>query len=178
MRPANAASAFVTAFFLSPVMSHADDHGHKHHDHKYDGHRHGEAAHVAESDELHVMHAWAASEGSGDTPVYMRIHNKTDQAITLKGAEGNWAAEFFVTGTMLNDGSPERIKIEALSIPPGAAMILKPDGAAILAHGLLAGLSDGDIRNLHLQFDDKELEVEVQILPHGATRHPHAGHMH
>ncbi|MDO5646615.1 copper chaperone PCu(A)C [Paracoccus sp. (in: a-proteobacteria)] len=149
----------VLALLAAPAFA-GDDHDH----------------HVTEVDGIRIQHVWTVA-GADPAPVYLEIINDSDVELTLTGAESDWA-EFALVGAWLSGGQSTAQGIDALRIAPGARMHLEPGGVSLMAGPLSEPLTVGDHLDIHLHFNDLEIEAEAEVFPTGTKRHPHAGHDH
>lgn len=102
----------------------------------------------------------------GNSAAYMMLTNYTDQDVSLVGASSDVAAAVEVhLSSMSEDGTMKMEKQDAVVIPAGKALELKPGSYHIMFIGLMDDLMVGDEVTLTLHFDgydDVTLTVPVQ----------------
>lgn len=140
-------------------------------------HHHDHAAHLAEAGDLRLLHAWAV-EGSDPLLIFVEIENTGAEDVTLTGIHGDWG-DFDLVAPVLQNGEPVLVTLSELTIPAQSELHLEPGGAAIRALNLTEEAHEGHVEELDLHFTgDLEAEIDVEIMPRGTTKHPHAGHNH
>lgn len=102
----------------------------------------------------------------GNSAAYMMLTNYTDQDVSLVGASSDVAAAVEVhLSSMSEDGTMKMEKQDAVVIPAGKSLELKPGSYHIMFIGLMDDLMVGDEVTLTLHFDgydDVTLTVPVQ----------------
>lgn len=102
----------------------------------------------------------------GNSAAYMMLTNYTNQDVSLVGASSDVAAAVEVhLSSMSEDGTMKMEKQDAVVIPAGKALELKPGSYHIMFIGLMDDLMVGDEVTLTLHFDgydDVILTVPVQ----------------
>lgn len=152
-----------------------DDHDHAEgHDHDHD---HGAARHLAEIGDLRLIHGWAV-DGADPLLVFVEIQNIGAAMQVLEEVHGDWGS-FDIVAPVLKEGEITLTPMRSLPLPAGSKMMLAPGSVAIRAQDLTEDLHEGHIEQLDLHFSGGiEAEIDVEIMPEGTTRHPHAGHNH
>lgn len=167
--------SLIALLGTTPALADGPSDGHAHAGHD---HAHGdEAHHLTEAGDMRLIHAWAA-EGATPLLVYVEIQNTGATEAVLTGAEADWAS-FDIVAPVLRDGAAALVTLDDLPVPAQSTLDLAPGSVAIRAQDLAQDLHEGHVAHLHLHFaDGLAAEIDVEILPRGTTRHPHAGHVH
>ncbi len=136
------------------------------------------AAAFAQADKLDVSNAWARPTLPGQTAGggYLSIQNKGG-ADKLLAASAD-IAKSVELHTMSMDGEVMRMRqLDALDIPAGKTVELKPGGLHIMFIGLKEPLKVGASFPLTLRFE-KAGEVKVRMKVASAPEAAHDGHKH
>ena len=138
----------------------------------------GDDDHVATLGGLEAIHAWSRAT-TGDTGfVFVELHNEGDTPMTLIGGETEIAGAVELVGFTNAGGKAEYVAMPMLPVAPGTEMELVPEGAALRLTGLTQALEENGHFDLHLVFEEGEVEVHVEIEAADATQSRHAGHAH
>jgi hypothetical protein len=138
---------------------------------------------VARADGLAARDAWVAlaPPGMAMHAAYLTLDNAGSPARTLVAveAEGYGAASLHETRTTA-EGVMAMTAVEALSVPAGGAVAMRPGGLHLMLEGPDGPRAEGDVVALVLGFaDGATLAVEAVVRPMsaGAQGHGH-GHGH
>ncbi len=110
----------------------------------------------ADSDAPVVQDAYARAvpPGMSNSAVFMRIHNPSEEAITLVGATSP-VAEVVELHTHEQDAGVMKMRrVERIEIPPQDEAVLEPGGLHLMLINLRQPLAAGDPVALELEFAD------------------------
>lgn len=137
-------------------------------------------AHSYEVGAIKIGHPWARPTVVGQTAGggYLKLENSGKTADRLMSVSSA-AAERVELHTMKLDGDVMRMRqLDAIELPPGASVELKPGGHHLMLVGLKAPLELGKSIPLKLTFEkagDVMVEVKVEKAP-ASTPAPAADH--
>lgn len=134
-------------------------------------------SHLAETEGLRILHAWAAATTGLEALVYLEIENTGPEDRLLTGAEVSGATAALV-GYAYTDAKDTWTVLPQLAVPKGGDLHLEPKALALRLSGLTAPLVEAQDLEIALLFGSVHVPVHVEILPASATAHPHAGHQH
>jgi copper(I)-binding protein len=116
---------------------------------------------------ISVSHAWTGStaEMAHAIEVYMTIENKGPEALTLTGAEVDFAQPgVFQAQVVSADGALRTRETGAVEIAAGQSVTMQPGGLRIVFNDVQRRLFAGDHFHAHLQFAEiGEVEIEVEV---------------
>jgi len=115
--------------------------------------------------------AYATAPGAPTGAVFLTLHNPGAAADKLVGASTNVAAsvEIHESATDAN-GVATMTKVDALEIPAGQQVSLKPDGYHLMLMGLTAPLAEGTPFDVTLDFENApDVTLSVTVTAPGAT---------
>ncbi len=115
--------------------------------------------------------AYATAPGATNGAVFMTLHNQQAQADKLIGASTLSAVsvEIHESATDAN-GVATMTKVDAIEIPAGQQVSLKPDGYHLMLMGLTAPLTEGTPFNITLDFENAaDVTLSVSVTAPGAT---------
>lgn len=122
-----------------------------------------------------VEQAWArpTAQGQAAGGGYLRIDNRTGAADRLLGASASGVASAVELHSMSMDGDVMRMrKVDAIDVPAGGTVELKPGGLHLMLIGLSAPLKAHTMVPLVLRFEKAgELRVQMHVGP-GTTDQP------
>jgi len=124
-----------------------------------------------------VEHPWARATGAGQKTGggYLRLDNRgaADRLVSASAA----VSEKVELHSMAMDGDVMRMRqVDAIDLPTGAPVELKPGGLHIMFIGLKAPLKAGDSFPLQLKFEKAgDMTVQVKIEAPGASAASMAG---
>lgn len=133
-------------------------------------------AQEARAGDLAVQQPWTRAAGQGATGVgFLSISNRGAAADRLLSASTP-AARAVELHTMLRDGDVMRMRaVDAIEIPAGQTVALRPGGLHIMLVGLSRPLREGETVPLTLRFERAgEVRVDLAVQAAGA-REPAAG---
>ena len=117
-----------------------------------------------------IGHPWARATAPGQ-PIgggYLTLDNQGPAGDRLLGASAASVAESVELHTMAMDGDVMRMRaLDAIDLPVGRSVALKPGGTHLMLVGLKAPLKAGEKFPLKLRFE-KAGEVEVVVNVEGA----------
>lgn len=169
------------ALLAAPALAQDDHAGHPEHhqDHGDDAHdEHNHDEHVAQSDGLRAVHAWANATTGALALVYVELDNTSDADIALTGGEAAIAEAVHLVGLQNANGELSYAEIGQMPIAAGSQLVLSPNGLALQLSGLSQPLVEGETFEMEIAFGDTHLPTTVEIQSATATRHSHAGHQH
>ncbi len=118
---------------------------------------------------IRIVDPWARAAmqmgGTSTSAVYLVIRNEGEQADRLLGAESEAAQTVELHQSKMEGGTMKMEPVEAIDIPPGGQVELKPGGLHIMLIGLKRDLPAGERLTLVLHFEragDIEVEAEVR----------------
>jgi copper(I)-binding protein len=131
-----------------------------------------------------VEAAWARPTAKGQPAGggYLRIDNKGGAADRLLGASAGAAAASVELHSMSMDGDVMRMRrVDAIDVPAGGTVELKPGGLHLMLMGLTAPLEPHTVVPLTLRFEKAgEVQVQMKVAPKPAgepkMHDDHAGH--
>jgi periplasmic copper chaperone A len=136
------------------------------------------AAQEARAGDLAVQQPWTRAAGQGATGAgFLSISNRGAAADRLLSASTP-AARAVELHTMLRDGDVMRMRaVEAIEVPPGQTVALRPGGLHIMLVGLSRPLREGETVPLTLRFERAgEVRVELSVQAAGAREPAAAQH--
>ena len=106
---------------------------------------------------IHNAMARPAPLAGGTGAIYFTLHNDTDTAVTLVGAESP-AAGAVEIHTTINDNGVMRMRqiTEGTEIAPGDSLELTPGAMHLMLIDLVAPLAEGDSVEVTLHFDEAD----------------------
>lgn len=131
-------------------------------------------------DGIRLESAWSrASAGAArNGAAYLTVHNEGDKADRLVSGSSP-VAETVELHTHIKDGEVMRMRpVEAIEVPTGGSVTLKPGGDHVMLIGLRAPLKEGETFPLTLVFENGGArDVEVTVKSVGARGdHSHGSH--
>ena len=139
----------------------------------------GDDDHLSETQGLRVLHAWTTPADDGALKVFMEIENTGSDPVVLEAGSTEAGAATELVGIDYASGSGDPAPIGAFEIPAGADVDFEPDGLYIQVSELASDPAPGASFDLTLTFTPiGDLEIHVEVLDPGTTKHPHAGHNH
>jgi hypothetical protein len=123
--------------------------------------------------DLAVQQPWTRAAGQGATGAgFMAISNRGAAADRLLSASSP-AARAMEMHTMVRDGEVMRMRaVEAIPVPAGETVALRPGGLHLMLVGLSRPLREGETVPVTLRFERAgEVRVELSVQPAG-TREP------
>jgi copper(I)-binding protein len=126
---------------------------------------------LAEDVSVKFENAWlqAVPPIAEATAAYMRIRNLSQSPLKLTGASSSIAAKIELMITTRHPHNGQEImgmeKVDALEIPPGGLLELKPGGNHLMIMGLTSHPKEGEHVKLTVQFapGDQRLDVELPV---------------
>ena len=131
------------------------------------------AAQETRAGDLAVQQPWTRAAGQGATGAgFMAISNRGAAADRLLSASSP-AARAMEMHTMVRDGEVMRMRaVEAIPVPAGETVALRPGGLHLMLVGLSRPLREGETVPVTLRFERAgEVQVELSVQPAG-TREP------
>ncbi|HET9642085.1 MAG TPA: copper chaperone PCu(A)C [Burkholderiaceae bacterium] len=136
-------------------------------------------AHEFHAGSIRIGHPWAPMTASGQVNggAYMKLQNNGTTPDRLVGAVTP-AADHVEMHSMKLEGDVMRMReIEAIEVPPGGLVELKPGGLHLMLVGLKAPLKQDEKVQLTLRFEKAgDVKVDMKIdrpQPSGAADHKH-----
>lgn len=135
-------------------------------------------AHSFQLGELKIGHPYARATVPGQTAggAFLSIENKgaDDRLVAVRAAVANTVEMH----TMTMDGNVMKMRaVDAIAVPSGKKVELKPGGLHIMFTGLKAPLGEGDSFPMTLRFEKGgEVTVTVKVEPAGGAAAGHGDH--
>jgi periplasmic copper chaperone A len=126
---------------------------------------------LADDVPVKVENAWlqAIPPVAEATAAYMRIRNLSQSPLKLTGASSSIAQKIELMITTRRQRNGQEImgmeSVDALEIPPGGVLELKPGGNHLMIMGLTSHPKEGERVKLTVQFapGDQRLDVEIPV---------------
>lgn len=137
------------------------------------------AAQDARAGDIAVQQPWTRAAGQGATGAgFMAVSNRGAAADRLLSAASP-AARSMEMHTMIRDGDAMRMRpVDAIEIPAGQTVALRPGGLHLMLVGLSRPLREGEAVPVTLRFERAgEVQVTMSVQAAGA-REPAAHHRH
>ncbi len=136
------------------------------------------AAQEARAGDLAVQQPWTRAAGQGATGAgFLSISNRGAAADRLLSA-ATPAARAVELHTMIRDGDVMRMRaVEAIEVPPGQTVALRPGGLHMMLVGLSRPLREGETVPVTLRFE-RAGEVWVALSVQAAGARKPAAHRH
>lgn len=116
---------------------------------------------------ISVSHAWTGETGTmaHAIEIYMTIQNNGADAVTLTGAEIDFArAGVFQAQVVGEDGTLRTREVATVEVAAGQSVTMQPGGLRMVFNDVKRTLRAGDHFRAHLQFAEiGELEIEVEV---------------
>ncbi len=117
---------------------------------------------------IRIVDPWARAAmqmgGTSTSAVYLVIRNEGKEADRLLGAESDAAQTVELHQSKMEGGTMKMEPVEAIDIPPGGQVELKPGGLHIMLIGLKRDLPAGERLTLVLHFEHAgDIEVEAEV---------------
>jgi hypothetical protein len=124
-----------------------------------------------------VSHAWTGETGTmaHAIEVYMTIQNNGSEAVTLTGAEVDFAQPgVFQAQVVGEDGTLRTREVATVEVRAGQSVTMQPGGLRNVFNDVQRTLRAGDHFHAHLEFAEiGELEIEVEVEKVGEDEHDH-----
>ncbi|MEE3328316.1 MAG: copper chaperone PCu(A)C [Myxococcota bacterium] len=130
-----------------------------------------------EAGELFVEEAWVRLPPPQSTAAaFMKIHNGTEEAVVLVGAQSPWAERVEIHRSVLAEGVATMEELETVSIPAGETLILAPKGMHLMLFQPKK-LTEGAQVPLELKFKTAEkISTRAEVRRGPAGKHGGGGH--
>ncbi len=123
---------------------------------------------TASKGDIQVSHGWtvATSSMAHAVEVYVTMWNEGETADKLVGAEVPFADDAVIQAQSLGaDGALEMRDLTSVSLKPGQAVTMHPQGIRLVFNDVQRVLRAGDSFEAHLEFADAgEIEVEISVM--------------
>ncbi|MBM3558545.1 MAG: copper chaperone PCu(A)C [Alphaproteobacteria bacterium] len=136
--------------------------------------------HEAKKGDLRIGHPWsrATAPSAPNGGAYLTVENKGTTADRLLAVRGDVAGKIELHTHTMKDGVMQMRPVEAIDVPAGGKVELKPGGLHVMLLGLKAPLVKGEHFPLTLVFERAgEVPVEVVVDTAGvaapSTQHGH-----
>jgi copper(I)-binding protein len=150
------------------------------------------AAHEYTAGGITVAHPWARATPGGAKVggAYLEIKAAAGTSDRLVAVKSPAAGAAELHNHIMEKGIARMRRVDAIAVPAGKSVVLKPGGYHLMLTDLKAPLKEGDLLKLTLVFEKAgEIEVEATVEPlgamgpHGFDRQPGApaagaGHKH
>jgi hypothetical protein len=145
-------------------------------------------AHEYSNKGVTVAHPWtrATPGGTKAGSLYLQITAQRGKGDKLIGAHSLVAGSAEIHDHIVEQGTGKMRRVDAVAVPGGKSVILRPSGYHIMLIDLKQPLNEGDLTKVTLVFDKAgEIEVDASVEPVGATgphgfaeQPPGGGHQH
>ena len=126
---------------------------------------------------LKIDHPWARATVAANGGAYLAIENGGAQPDRLLRAASPVAATVELHTHIMDGGIMRMRAVEAIDVPAGGKVELKPGGLHIMLMGLKQPLKEGERVKLTLEFEKAgAIEVELAVDKPGAMGNGHGGH--
>ncbi len=117
---------------------------------------------------LSVTEAWARESppGSPNGAVYLTLHNRGKVPDRFLGASGAVATAIELHTVLMEDQVMKMRRVDAMPVPPGLPVVLKPSGPHLMLIGLTQPLRAGQSFPVRCHFEHAgEISVDVTVRP-------------
>lgn len=144
------------------------------------------SATASASDAIKVTSAWARPPltPGGAAAAYISLENTGTGGDRLVGIKSDAAKRIMLHTHMMEDGIAKMRQVEAIDLPTGGVLRMRPGGHHVMLTGPGAGIREGARFPLTLTFEEAgEVTIEVEVLsaqasgPKRVPQKPH-GHIH
>lgn len=132
------------------------------------------AAHDYKAGSLTIGHPHTTAAPGSNAAVYLTVRNDGAEADRLIAAKGDIAAAIELHTSSDESGAMQMRPVEAVEVPVGQTVALKPGGDHIMLIGLTAPLTENGMVPLTLVFE-KAGEVQVEVDIQASGKHDHGG---
>jgi hypothetical protein len=142
------------------------------------------AAHEYSAGGVTVTHPWVRATPGGVrvASAYLEMKAARGQGDRLVGANSPVAGTVELHNHVMEGGIAKMRRVDAIALPGGKSVVLKPSGYHLMLTGLKAPLREGDLVKITLVFEKAgtiDLEATVEPVgatgPHGFTEQPKSG---
>ena len=129
-------------------------------------------AHEHTSKSVTVAHPWARATPGGAKVggAYLEIKAAAGRGDRLIAAKSPVAGAAELHNHIMENGFARMRRVDAIAVPAGTSVILKPGGYHLMLADLKAPLKEGNLLKLTLVFEKAgEIEVDATVEPIGAT---------
>ncbi|WP_119681953.1 copper chaperone PCu(A)C [Indioceanicola profundi] len=116
-------------------------------------------AHSYKTGAVMIGHPWAEPSDGSEVSVFFPLINGGREPDRLLHATSPAADRVIIQDTLRGNVTP----VEALALPPGAPIAMRPGARHLLLKGLKEPLTTGDRVPLMLTFESGQVEVEVHV---------------
>jgi periplasmic copper chaperone A len=141
-------------------------------------------AHEYSAKGVTVAHPWARATPGGATVgvAFLEMKAARGQGDRLVSASSPAAGAVEIHNHVMEGGVAKMRRVEAIAVPGGKSVVLKPSGYHLMLTDLKAPLKEGDLIKITLVFEKAgaiDLEATVEPIgatgPHGFTEQPKTG---
>ena len=128
-------------------------------------------AHEFSANGVTVAHPWARATPGGAKigGAYLEMSAAAGRGDRLIGARSPAAGAVEIHNHVMEGGIMKMRRVDAITVPGGKSVVLKPSGYHLMLTGLKAPLKEGDLLKFTLLFEKAgEIEVEATVEPIGA----------
>jgi hypothetical protein len=132
----------------------------------------GATAHEYTSKSVTVAHPWARATPGGVKVggAYLEMRAAAESGDRLIAAKSPVAGAAELHSHIMENGIARMRRVDAIVVPAGKSVTLRPGGYHLMLTDLKAPLKEGDLLKLTLVFEKAgEIEVEATVEPIGAT---------
>jgi copper(I)-binding protein len=132
----------------------------------------GASAHEFTASGVTVAHPWARATPGGVTvgSAYLEVRAAPGRGDRLVAARSPVAGSVEIHSHVMERGIAKMRRVDAVAVPAGKSVVLKPGGYHVMLMDLKQPLKEGDLLNLTLVFEKAgPIEVEATVEPIGAT---------
>ena len=119
-----------------------------------------------------VAHPWARATPGGARvgSVYLEVRAQRDRGDKLIAARSPVAGSAEIHSHVMEQGIAKMRRVDAVAVPAGQSIVLRPSGYHIMLMDLKQPLNEGDLAKVTLVFEKAgEIEVDATVEPIGAT---------
>lgn len=129
-------------------------------------------AHEYSNKGVTVAHPWARATPGGVKVggLYLEIKAQRGKNDRLIAARSPVAGNVEIHNHIMEQGIAKMRRVDAIAVPGGRSVILRPSGYHIMLMDLKQPLNEGDLTKVTLVFEKAgEIEVDATVEPIGAT---------
>jgi periplasmic copper chaperone A len=129
-------------------------------------------AHEYSAKGVTVTHPWARATPGGATigSAYLEVKAERGKGDRLIGARSPAAGTVELHNHVMEGGIARMRRVDAIAVPGGTSVVLRPSGYHLMLTNLKAPLKEGDLVKITLVFEKAgAIELEATVEPIGAT---------
>jgi hypothetical protein len=129
-------------------------------------------AHEYSAKGVTVTHPWARATPGGATigSAYLEVKAERGKGDRLIGARSPAAGNVELHNHVMEGGIARMRRVDAIAVPGGTSVVLRPSGYHLMLTNLKAPLKEGDLVKITLVFEKAgAIDLEATVEPIGAT---------